>query len=188
MSVGDRGPPTDLEWYLKQQVHPPVARLCEPIEGTDAAQIASCLGLDPTKFSHGSSAGDAQPGGERVKTLTSQMTDAQRFADATPLKLLCTACSVRSPVAGLFHKGSVTYCTRTHGPDDVKLTRPKAWTLLWAHPQNAVVMVCPNPACKLPMLSYSVAAQVNAAIRDDLQRYYDGWVVRADRLCSRRRL
>ena len=27
------------------------------------------------------------------------------------------------------------------------------------------------------MLSYSVAAQVNTAIRDDLQRYYDGWVV-----------
>ena len=40
------------------------------------------------------------------------------------------------------------------------------------------MLVCPNPSCKLPMNGNSVAAQLNAAIRDDLQRYYDGWVVR----------
>jgi len=34
----------DYEWYLNQQVHPAVARLCEPIEGTDAVQIARSLG------------------------------------------------------------------------------------------------------------------------------------------------
>lgn len=34
----------DIEWYLSQQVHPPIARLCAPIEGTDTARIADCLG------------------------------------------------------------------------------------------------------------------------------------------------
>ena len=29
-----------------------VSRLCQPIEGTDAARIADCLGLDPSKFHH----------------------------------------------------------------------------------------------------------------------------------------
>ncbi len=32
------------------QVHPVVSRLCAPIEGTDAAHLADCLGLDPAKF------------------------------------------------------------------------------------------------------------------------------------------
>jgi DNA polymerase alpha subunit A len=40
----------DTEWYMTQQIHPPISRLCEPIEGTDPSQLAMCLGLDPSKF------------------------------------------------------------------------------------------------------------------------------------------
>ncbi len=36
--------PVDVQWYLSSQVLPPVARLCAPIEETNAAQIADCLG------------------------------------------------------------------------------------------------------------------------------------------------
>jgi hypothetical protein len=36
--------------YLTQQIHPPLSRLCGPIEGTDPAQIAECLGLNPAKY------------------------------------------------------------------------------------------------------------------------------------------
>ena len=34
----------DTQYYLANQVHPVVARLCDPIDGTDAARIAECLG------------------------------------------------------------------------------------------------------------------------------------------------
>ena len=34
----------DVKYYLANQVHPVVARLCDPIDGTDAAHIAQCLG------------------------------------------------------------------------------------------------------------------------------------------------
>lgn len=34
----------DYEHYLSQQVLPPIERLCEPIEGTDRARLAECLG------------------------------------------------------------------------------------------------------------------------------------------------
>jgi len=34
----------DVKYYLSQQIHPVVSRLCEPIEGTDAAHIAGSLG------------------------------------------------------------------------------------------------------------------------------------------------
>jgi DNA polymerase alpha subunit A len=40
----------DTAWYLSQQIHPPIWRLCEPIDGLDSAQVAECLGLDPAKF------------------------------------------------------------------------------------------------------------------------------------------
>ena len=29
----------DIEWYMGQQVHPPIQRVCDPIDGTDSAQV-----------------------------------------------------------------------------------------------------------------------------------------------------
>jgi DNA polymerase alpha subunit A len=43
----------DVQWYLTQQLVPPIARLCEPIEGTSAATIAQHMGLDASKFNKG---------------------------------------------------------------------------------------------------------------------------------------
>jgi DNA polymerase alpha subunit A len=34
----------DYEHYLSQQILPPVERLCDPIEGTERARLAECLG------------------------------------------------------------------------------------------------------------------------------------------------
>lgn len=43
----------DKVYYLANQIHPVVSRLLKPIEGTDAARIAQCLGLDPSKYREG---------------------------------------------------------------------------------------------------------------------------------------
>lgn len=43
----------DKQYYLANQIHPVVSRLLKPIEGTDAARIAQCLGLDPSKYREG---------------------------------------------------------------------------------------------------------------------------------------
>ena len=40
----------DNNYYLASQIHPVVSRLCDAIEGTDPALIASCLGLDPSAY------------------------------------------------------------------------------------------------------------------------------------------
>ena len=42
----------DVEWYLTQQILPPISRLCEPIEGTSQVIIAEKLGLDAAKSNH----------------------------------------------------------------------------------------------------------------------------------------
>ncbi|GIM16516.1 hypothetical protein Vretimale_19154, partial [Volvox reticuliferus] len=44
------------------QIHPVVSRLVSPIEGTDAAHIADCLGLDPARY-RGASGGSGGGGG-----------------------------------------------------------------------------------------------------------------------------
>lgn len=40
----------DKEYYLANQIYPVVSRLLKPIEATNSARIAQCLGLDPNKY------------------------------------------------------------------------------------------------------------------------------------------
>ncbi len=40
----------DAEYYLGEQVFPVVSRMCAPIEGTNPARLAECLGLDATRY------------------------------------------------------------------------------------------------------------------------------------------
>ncbi|CAB4018703.1 DNA polymerase alpha catalytic subunit-like, partial [Paramuricea clavata] len=66
----------DSKYYLAHQVHPVVSRLCDPIDGTDSAHIASCLGLDPSGYRSSiahKDENDALLGGE------AQMSDEERF-------------------------------------------------------------------------------------------------------------
>ena len=66
------------------QVHPVVLRLCAPIEGTDAARLADCLGLDPAKY-HAAVAGpsvrEAQE--EALVTSASALDDGARYKACT---------------------------------------------------------------------------------------------------------
>lgn len=55
----------DIAWYKNQQVHPLVSRLLGPVEGTDPARIAECLGLDPARFSQ-SAAAKGGAGGDYI--------------------------------------------------------------------------------------------------------------------------
>jgi len=54
----------DLAWYKSQQVHPLISRLLGPIEGTDPARQAECLGMDGTRFAR--AAAVAAGGANRV--------------------------------------------------------------------------------------------------------------------------
>ncbi|KAJ1633420.1 hypothetical protein T492DRAFT_1142813 [Pavlovales sp. CCMP2436] len=81
----------DREWYLANQIHPPVARLLDVIEGTDSARIAECLGLDPSKFSGGQSGAVAAEGVDEIFGNAVE-DDEARFRDVSPLTLACAAC------------------------------------------------------------------------------------------------
>lgn len=99
----------DIKYYLAQQIHPVVSRLCDPIEGTDAARIAECLGLDPTSYRRQlqrAEEGDDLGLGEKT------VLDAQdRFRDCEKFKFTCRKCTqeiiidspYRKTVWALFH-------------------------------------------------------------------------------------
>ena len=77
----------DFEYYLNVQVHPPVSRLCHPIDGTDDAQLAECLGLDPAKFK--TVVGSGSSDDFQFTTLESKMSDAERFRNCQRLTVKC---------------------------------------------------------------------------------------------------
>ena len=81
----EKGLKVDLHYYLSQQVHPVITRLCAPIEETDGAAMAECLGLDSNKFKTQTRDEDEYDdtfGGGRFA-----LDDEERFAKCKPLKL-----------------------------------------------------------------------------------------------------
>lgn len=87
---------------------PPVERLCDPIEGTDRAHIAECLGkyfvspslhnltnelilvgLDASKFQSAPTAGSQE---RDFVSFASLISDKERFRDADPFLLECKDC------------------------------------------------------------------------------------------------
>lgn len=85
----------DFAWYLATQIHPPVSRLCEVIEGTDTARLADCLGLDSSKFSQTVSYAPAR------EESTASMNDEERYKQCDKLPVACPECGHEGLYTGL---------------------------------------------------------------------------------------
>lgn len=89
----------DVEWYLTQQILPPIARLCEPIAGTSQSIIAEKLGLDTAKYKHYKI--NAYEEDDLLDyTPTIKLSDEERFKNVEKLFLKCEACGERSEYHG----------------------------------------------------------------------------------------
>ncbi|KAL1354676.1 hypothetical protein HN51_006736 [Arachis hypogaea] len=80
----------DIEYYLSQQIHPVVSRLCASIQGTSPERLADCLGLDSSKFQHKSS---EAPSSDPTSSLLFAADDEERYRGCEPLVLCCPSCS-----------------------------------------------------------------------------------------------
>jgi len=91
----------DVEWYLKQQILPPISRLCEVIDGIDARVIAEKLGLDVSSVYVGTGSGD---GDENLVDYVpaSALKDEERFKDCDKLTVECARCFETQPFSGCF--------------------------------------------------------------------------------------
>ena len=176
-------PKVDVEWYLTQQILPPIARLCEPIAGMSRASIADKLGLDARKFAaamaRSQSALDEANANMRSFTPASLQSDEERFADCQPLVVECGSCKLRWPLP-LEQRGARA---RLEAARD-------AATPAKAAARNA--LACGH--CGAKLLGYKNAAScfsrvsvaLQMATRASLKDYYDGWMVCDDSACGAR--
>lgn len=178
----------DLHYYLTQQVHPVVSRLCQPIEGTDAARIADCLGLDPSKFHHQVvqfSENDRDddllaPGG-------SSLDDDERFRRCAPLTLKAAGGEpFEFPGVGAILAGEIAGedalrpAAREPEPDAAAGSKENA--------APAVAAVAKDPAAsqvaarRRPLVGHALANQVRLAARRAVTGYYLGTLRSDDEL------
>lgn len=56
----------DTQWYITQQLLPPITRLLEHIEGINIDFVAQCLGVDPKKYKFTQDNGDGQSNDQAI--------------------------------------------------------------------------------------------------------------------------
>ncbi len=88
----------DKDWYIQHQILPPITRLCAPIAGTDAQQLAFHLGLDMKKYPVYSKGADEPQFNYNYLSLE------EKFAECDKLSLKCSGCNVFSTIVGAVQK------------------------------------------------------------------------------------
>ncbi|XP_033706019.1 DNA polymerase alpha catalytic subunit isoform X3 [Tursiops truncatus] len=150
----------DTQYYLAQQIHPVVARICEPIDGIDAVLIATWLGLDATQFRvhhyHRDEENDALLGGP------AQLTDEEKYRDCERFKCPCPICGTENIYDSVFD-GSGT---------DME---PSLYR-------------CSNIECKASPLTFMVqlSNKLIMDIRRCIKKYYEGWLICEEPTCRNR--
>uniref|UniRef100_A0A8C6YI34 DNA polymerase n=1 Tax=Nothoprocta perdicaria TaxID=30464 RepID=A0A8C6YI34_NOTPE len=151
----------DTQYYLSQQIHPVVARICEPIEGIDSVLIATWLGLDPSQFRvhhqyQKDEENDALLGGP------AQLTDEEKYRDCERFKFCCPKCGTENIYDSVFD-GSGRFI-------EPSLQR------------------CSKRECEESPFNYVV--QMNNKLLLDIRRhvrkYYIGWLVCEEPACQNR--
>ena len=161
----------DIEWYLTQQILPPISRLCEPIDGTSQQILADKLGLDSKRYS------GVGPSSNNINAIDGEidldyipeslLSDEERFKDVNPLMVTCVVCGTKSAFPGVF---AITNGDAIH-------------TKSSSSPTLATGLRCTNPACTRPIhwgrpdyfQCYShIVNAISVWIRDLSSKYYSG--------------
>jgi len=160
----------DVEWYLTQQILPPISRLCEPIEGTSPGILAEKLGLDSSKYRQSVSASineddivDYSP--------ASQLPDDERFKDVEKFMMTCASCHQQAEFPGAFRL----------------IEDPESGSTICASG-----FLCPNLGCSNPhnwgeVDTHSCVARILNSLtllrKKQQALYYDGLVHCDDPMC-----
>ncbi|EJD43695.1 hypothetical protein AURDEDRAFT_88520 [Auricularia subglabra TFB-10046 SS5] len=152
----------DYDFYLANQILPPAERLCDPIEGTDRARLAECLGLDPRRYQV-TVVGETE---ERAfGSLESQVPDTERFKECEPFVVRCRGCTNSFAFSSLGQTDSAEGDQKNAG------ITPAG---------------CLCPGCKKPLGTASVQVQLEMQIRRHVSRFYEGWTVCQEATCRHR--
>ena len=147
----------DQEYYLKNQIHPVVARLVDPIDGTDSGQIAACLGLNAAEFLRSATEVDMMHD-EIGMGMMSQMSDAERFKGAEKLAIPCRKCAQSTEFKGVF---------QAQANGDLRCG-----------------LLCQNATCSEKFSVPYLSNQLTVAMRAEINKYYKSELKCDDEGCS----
>ncbi|XP_061121439.1 DNA polymerase alpha catalytic subunit [Syngnathus typhle] len=151
----------DTQYYLANQIHPVVSRICEPIEGIDGVLIATWLGLDPSQFrSHQ----QHQREQEEDSTLGGpiRLTDEERYKDCERFTFTCPQCEKENIYESVFEGAGS------------KL--------------EPSFLRCSHVPCGGRPIDYAfnISNKLLLDIRRHIKKYYSGWLVCEDQACQNR--
>ncbi|KAG7487342.1 hypothetical protein MATL_G00022240 [Megalops atlanticus] len=151
----------DTQYYLSQQVHPVVSRICDPIEGIDAVLIATWLGLDPSQFRvqqqhQREDEADALLGGP------AQLTDEERYRDCKRFSFTCPQCGTDNIYDSAFEGAGLKI--------------------------EPSLMRCCQISCEGRPIEHlaQISNKLLLDIRHHTHTYYSGWLVCEDQACQNR--
>ncbi|KAK6924049.1 Zinc finger, DNA-directed DNA polymerase, family B, alpha [Dillenia turbinata] len=162
----------DIDYYLSQQIHPVVSRLCASIQGTSPSRLADCLGLDSSKFQKSSEA----VGNDPSSGLLSAVDDEERFRGCEPLVLSCRSCS------GTFECPSVF--SSIHPSTNEKPTALQTEDSTCNFWQRFRCPKCPDEGDGCKLSPASIANQVKRQVDGFISLYYKGSMMCDDESCN----
>ncbi|GBP39586.1 DNA polymerase alpha catalytic subunit [Eumeta japonica] len=148
----------DYNYYLAHQLHPVISRICEPIDGMDAARVADCLGLDPSGYKQAVKR-------EVTNTDTYEIEDdREKYRNCKPFTFICAneTCSTENVIKETFmklDKENVTFLEH-----------------------------CQNTKCSARPVDYlmQIQNQLSLQLRHLHSLYYSGWMSCEDPACTYR--
>ena len=193
----------DTKYYLTQQIHPVVTRLCEPIEGIDAYHIAQSLGLDPAGFKHKNSASNSGSSiaipqlSKQQKKIENYMNELEKYSNCMPFIFICPECKTECNWTSPFSKSNesvkqepIEVKMEADDEDDLKL---EGTSIIISDSKNnsrskikCILESCSNPVCSfkpLSKLSY-IKNLITMQLGKFIRQYYQGWLICEDPMCS----
>ncbi|KAM9332035.1 DNA polymerase alpha catalytic subunit isoform 2-T2 [Pholidichthys leucotaenia] len=151
----------DTQYYLAQQIHPVVSRICDPIEGIDGVLIATWLGLDPSQFK-AHQLYNREEEADGMLGAPVQLTDEERYKDCERFTFTCPQCGTDNIYDSVFEGAGS------------KL--------------EPSLMRCCHIPCGSSPLDYvvNISNKLVLDIRRHIKRYYSGWLVCEDQACQNR--
>ncbi|KAF4669352.1 DNA-directed DNA polymerase alpha catalytic subunit pol1 [Perkinsus olseni] len=111
----------DTQWYKTHQIHPPLVRLCAPVSGTDAAHLAECLGLDPSKFAAIGMNNNGPGDGDDVEAVMASLSqnvdidtrysDARKFLAGAARQYKCPKCKTTCHIGDAIKQKECVKCS-----------------------------------------------------------------------------
>uniref|UniRef100_A0A3P9JLP4 DNA-directed DNA polymerase n=1 Tax=Oryzias latipes TaxID=8090 RepID=A0A3P9JLP4_ORYLA len=151
----------DTQYYLAQQIHPVVSRICEPIEGIDGVLIATWLGLDPSHF-RSQQQHQREEEADGMLGAPVQLTDEERYRDCERFTFTCPSCGTDNIYDNVFEGAG--------------------------NKVEPGLMRCCHIPCQSRPIDHPVhiSNKLLLDIRRHIKKYYSGWLVCEDQACQNR--